>query len=59
MSGKQDLRAIKKIILNSFEYSSLDEKQKLQAKSIWKKKWDAFIQQECLRDQKSTILVEH
>lgn len=57
-SAKQDLRAIKKLILNSFDFSALDDQQKFQAKSIWLKKWDAFIE-ECLKDQKSTILIQN
>lgn len=57
-SAKQDLRAIKKLILNSFEFSSLDDQQKSEAKSMWLKKWDAFIE-EYLKDQKSAILVEN
>lgn len=55
-SARQDLRAIKKLILNSFEYSALDEQQQLAAKSIWQKKWSAFID-ESLKDQKSAVLV--
>lgn len=55
-SARQDLRTLKKLILNSFDFSSLDEQQKAQAKVIWLKKWDAFID-EYLNDQKSTILV--
>lgn len=55
-SAKQDLRTIKKLILNSFEFSSLDAGQLARAKAIWQKKWDAFIE-ECLRDQKSSILI--
>lgn len=57
-SAKQDLRTIKKLILNSFEFSSLSEQQKTAARALWLKKWDAFIEK-CLRDQKSTILIEN
>lgn len=56
-SAKQDLRTIKKLILNSFEFSSLNENQKSVAKAIWEKKWNAFIE-ENLKDQKSAILIE-
>jgi adenosine deaminase CECR1 len=57
-SAKQDLRTIKKLVLNSFEFSSLNEKQKLAARAIWEKKWNTFIE-EHLRDQKSAILVDN
>ncbi|CRL06743.1 CLUMA_CG019567, isoform A [Clunio marinus] len=56
-SAKQDLKCIKKLILNSFDLSALDERQKSRAKEIWMKKWTSFIE-DALRDQKSTILIE-
>lgn len=55
-SAKQDLRTIKKLILNSFEFSTLNETQKAHAKQIWLKKWNKFIK-DALKVQKSAILV--
>lgn len=55
-SAKQDLKLLKKLILNSLDFSSLDEHQKVLAKAIWQKKWNAYID-DYLRDQKSTILI--
>lgn len=55
-SAKQDLRTLKKLILNSFDLSSLNEEQKVHAKSIWLKKWNKFIDTS-LKDQTSAILV--
>jgi adenosine deaminase CECR1 len=55
-SARQDLRAIKRIILNSFDYSALNDAEKAHAKKIWSEKWNAFIK-EYLRDHKSTVLV--
>lgn len=55
-SARQDLRTLKKLILNSFEFSTLDETQKAFAKQVWLKKWNKFIK-EALKDYKSAILV--
>ncbi|XP_070499820.1 adenosine deaminase 2-like [Chironomus tepperi] len=56
-SARQDLRTIKKLILNSFEFSTLNETQKAFAKQVWLKKWNRFIK-EALKDYKSAILVQ-
>lgn len=56
MSAKQDLRALKKIILNSFDYSALSNAEKARAMAIWNEKWQNYIR-DSLREQKSTILV--
>lgn len=38
-----DLRLVKKLIKNSFEYSSLNESEKKAAMAIWEKKWNAYM----------------
>lgn len=39
----QDLRLLKKLAINSLEYSSLDNGQKSVAMKKWQKWWDAWI----------------
>jgi hypothetical protein len=58
MSAKQDLRAIKKVILNSFDYSSLTSVEKAHAIAIWNEQWQKFIKNS-LRNHKTTILVQN
>lgn len=55
-SAKQDLRTLKKLIMNSFEFSALNNEERIEAKEIWLNKWNKFIKN-CLQDQKSTILI--
>lgn len=42
-SAKQDLRTLKKLILNSFEYSSLNRVDKLSSHALWMKSWYKFV----------------
>lgn len=59
MSGKQDLRALKKLIINSFDYSSLSPSEIVRAKEIWNKKWQSFISESLREHKKSTILISN
>ncbi|XP_014211256.1 adenosine deaminase 2-like [Copidosoma floridanum] len=43
MSRSADLRALKKLALNSIEYSSMNVVQKKKAKEIWDRRWENFI----------------
>lgn len=43
MSRNADLRALKKLALNSIEYSTLNETQKIRAQKIWKERWTKFV----------------
>ncbi|CAO1297353.1 unnamed protein product [Diamesa tonsa] len=43
-SAKQDLRTLKKLILNSFEYSSLNRVDKLSSTALWMKSWYKFVE---------------
>ena len=44
LAWELDLRALKKLTMNSITYSSLDEDRKRRSMAAWQKKWDAFIQ---------------
>jgi hypothetical protein len=57
-SAKQDLRTLKRLILNSFEFSALSDTEKADAKLIWLKKWNKFIR-DCLQVHKSTVLIHN
>lgn len=43
MSRGADLRALKKLAMNSIKYSSLSAKEKLRAMAIWMKRWNKFV----------------
>ncbi|XP_014238435.1 adenosine deaminase 2-like [Trichogramma pretiosum] len=43
MSRNADLRALKKLALNSINYSSMTQDQKIRAMDIWRRRWDAFV----------------
>lgn len=43
MSYDSDIRAIKKLALNSITYSSLNKVEKNLAFNLWKKKWQNFV----------------
>lgn len=43
MSRSADLRALKKLAMNSIEYSSLSDSEKHRAKAIWSRKWTDFV----------------
>ena len=43
MSRKADLRALKKLAINSINYSAMDDNEKSRAMNIWKRKWNIFI----------------
>lgn len=43
MSRDADLRSLKKLALNSIQYSSLTEMEKNKALDIWRRRWDQFI----------------
>ncbi|XP_065212899.1 adenosine deaminase 2-like [Planococcus citri] len=43
MSRKADLRALKKLSLNSIEYSSMNETQRTKALEVWNRKWKHFV----------------
>lgn len=43
-SRQSDLRTLKKLALNSIEYSALEGREKSEAFSKWQVKWDAFIE---------------
>ncbi|XP_014211272.1 adenosine deaminase 2 [Copidosoma floridanum] len=43
MSRSADLRALKKLALNSIEYSSMNVVQKKKAKEIWNRRWEKFV----------------
>ena len=40
-----DLKGIKKLILNSYEYSINEEEDKNQLRQNWNNQWDVFIQE--------------
>lgn len=42
-SRHSDLRTLKKFAMNSIQYSSLNETEKIDAFSKWEIKWDKFI----------------
>jgi adenosine deaminase CECR1 len=42
-SAPQDLRTLKKLILNSIKYSSLTKEEKVVAHEKWLKKWNKFV----------------
>lgn len=43
MSRESDLRALKKLAINSIEYSSLRTNEKTRALKIWNQRWSEFI----------------
>ncbi len=43
MAWELDLRAIKKLVLNSLTYSALSEEEKKVAFEHWQRKWDEFV----------------
>ncbi|XP_014211278.1 adenosine deaminase 2-like [Copidosoma floridanum] len=43
MSGRADLRALKQLALNSIEYSSFNDSEKLVALDIWSRRWRRFV----------------
>ena len=44
LAWELDLAALKKLSLNGITYSSLTEKEKVQALKIWEKRWNAFVE---------------
>ncbi|XP_034951979.1 adenosine deaminase 2-like [Chelonus insularis] len=44
MSREADIRALKQLAINSIDYSSMNDYQKVVAKDIWSQKWNKFIQ---------------
>ncbi|XP_012286302.1 adenosine deaminase 2 [Orussus abietinus] len=50
MSRDADLKALKKLAMNSINYSSMTETEKLKAFDIWERKWNAFIAYLNIRD---------
>lgn len=48
-SAHQDLRCLKKLILNSLHYSTLTQTEKVEAERMWNTKWNQFIDS-CLRE---------
>lgn len=44
-SARQDLRLLKKLALNSFEYSGMSKAEKVEAKHKWNVAWNRFIDQ--------------
>lgn len=56
-SAKQDLRTLKKLILNSIRYSSLTKEEKTVAFNKWKEEWDRFVASSLREhDKQSTTL---
>lgn len=45
LAWELDLKAVKKLVMNSLTYSSLSEKEKTIALKSWQKKWDEFVAQ--------------
>lgn len=43
MSRNADLRALKKLAINSIAYSSLNESEKNRSLEIWKGRWKEFV----------------
>ncbi len=43
LAWELDLRAIKKLAMNSITYSTLDEESRAKSLAAWSKKWDEFI----------------
>lgn len=43
MSRGADLRALKKLAMNSIKYSSLNEEERLRAMSVWQNRWKKFV----------------
>ena len=43
LAWELDLRAMKKLLMNSITYSSLDEAEKQTAMQHWQQRWDTFI----------------
>ncbi|XP_060535703.1 adenosine deaminase 2-like [Cylas formicarius] len=44
LSGREgDLRLLKRLAINSIEYSSLDERRKRYAMKRWRQEWDQFV----------------
>jgi len=44
LAWELDLAALKKLSLNGISYSSLTEKEKVQALKIWEKRWNVFVE---------------
>lgn len=44
-SARQDLRVLKKLALNSIEYSAMTKAEKVEAKHKWSISWNHFIDQ--------------
>lgn len=45
------LGTLKKLALNSIEYSSLDEQQKFLLQNMWHSKWEEFIRNTIMENQ--------
>ena len=43
LAWELDLRALKKLAMNSIKYSLMSEAEKTKAFAVWQKKWDIFI----------------
>ncbi|XP_034951981.1 adenosine deaminase AGSA-like [Chelonus insularis] len=43
MSREADIRALKQLAINSIDYSSMNDYQKVVAKDIWSQKWNKFV----------------
>lgn len=42
-SAHSDLRFLEKLVLNSFEYSSMSAREKLNASSKWRQEWEKWL----------------
>ena len=45
MSRSADLRSLKKLAMNSIEYSSMTQDEKNRAMDLWRRQWEEFIDQ--------------
>jgi adenosine deaminase CECR1 len=50
LAWELDLRALKKLAMNSIMYSHLDEAGKKEALALWEKKWDVFVNDVIMND---------
>lgn len=45
LAWELDLKALKKLVMNSLTYSSLPDEEKRQAIQSWQRKWDEFVEE--------------
>ena len=53
-SAHQDLKCLKKLILNSIHYSTLNSAEKVEAERMWNTKWNQFIDNYLREDRNGT-----